>query len=377
MTEPDLRKFRIPLNGTFELTVRCNLHCRMCMFRHPDEENADILAREKTADEWIDMARQAADAGTLNLLITGGEPLFLSAFPKVWEGICRIGFQTELYTNATLVTPEIMALFGKYPPNRIGVSLYGASEESYQKVTGSGAAYQRAIEGIRQLGTLPSLLDFRTTIIRDNLQDMDAMEEWVRENFGADRVLTHTKLVMKPVRGAVSEAEACRLGPEDNAKLYFRRHFRLAERAMGPEHFDAEKIRFLRKKKTPQAGATKRLTLFGCDAGMQGYAITWDGKMLGCQVLSAFHTEPFREGFQRAWDRYPEVTSAVKYDEECLECAQKGLCLSCPATRWAETGNPGGKPPYVCDNVTEMAKRLVIQEGENDEEELYKPECPF
>lgn len=48
---------RIPVNGTFELTVRCNLHCKMCLFRHADSENARLLAEEMTADEWIDMAR--------------------------------------------------------------------------------------------------------------------------------------------------------------------------------------------------------------------------------------------------------------------------------------------------------------------------------
>lgn len=37
---------RIPVNGTFELTVRCNLHCKMCLFRHADSENARLLAEE-------------------------------------------------------------------------------------------------------------------------------------------------------------------------------------------------------------------------------------------------------------------------------------------------------------------------------------------
>ena len=49
---------RNPTNGTFELTVRCNLHCKMCLFRHADSENAALRASELTAAEWIDLARE-------------------------------------------------------------------------------------------------------------------------------------------------------------------------------------------------------------------------------------------------------------------------------------------------------------------------------
>ena len=94
---------RNPTNGTFELTVRCNLHCKMCLFRHADSENAALRTSELTAAEWIDLARQAAEAGTLGLLITGGEPMLRPDFCEIWEGVYRQGFVMELYTNATLV----------------------------------------------------------------------------------------------------------------------------------------------------------------------------------------------------------------------------------------------------------------------------------
>ena len=53
---------RMPLDATFELTVRCNLKCKMCLFRHDDSENKQIMMKEKTVKEWIDMARQVAYA---------------------------------------------------------------------------------------------------------------------------------------------------------------------------------------------------------------------------------------------------------------------------------------------------------------------------
>ena len=121
---------RIPKNGTFELTVRFNLHCKMCLFRHDDKENPELMAKELTAEQWIDMARQAAEAGTMSLLITGGEPMLRPDFCEIWEGIYKQGFVMELYTNATLVSEQVIETLRKFPPHIIGVTIYGASPET-------------------------------------------------------------------------------------------------------------------------------------------------------------------------------------------------------------------------------------------------------
>ena len=58
---------RRPLNGTFELTGRCDLHCKMCLMRVDAPRMEALGLRERTAEEWIDMARQAARLRALNV----------------------------------------------------------------------------------------------------------------------------------------------------------------------------------------------------------------------------------------------------------------------------------------------------------------------
>ncbi len=368
---------RTPMNGTFELTVRCNLHCRMCLFRHDDSENQTIISQERTADEWIDMARQVAKAGTVGLLITGGEPMFRKDFEQIWEGIYRIGFQIQLYTNATLVTPEILALLRKYPPHRIGISIYGASESTYEKVCGNGDAYRLAMEGISRLSTLPSILDFRTTIIKDNLDDIDEMEEWVRQNSSEDHMITHTNMVIKPVRGGCSDALSCRLDPEENIQLLLNRHIRLIEKTIGHERFDSQRIRLSVRKNASSSVGASNISLFGCDAGMRAYAISWDGKMLGCQVMGVCYTEPYLTGFQTAWEKFPEKVTQRIIDVQCLECEIQGFCLSCCAMRYAETGNPVGRSEYACNNTKRLAKFMNVERENNNEKTIPEPICPL
>ena len=64
---------RIPVSGTFELTPRCNFHCKMCYVQMtPEEEQA--VGCELTTQEWLDIAQKAVNGGMIYLLLTGGEP---------------------------------------------------------------------------------------------------------------------------------------------------------------------------------------------------------------------------------------------------------------------------------------------------------------
>ena len=68
----------VPLSGTFELTPRCNLDCRMC-YIHRRENDAAALRGEASAAEWLALAEECCREGTLLLLLTGGEPLLRPA----------------------------------------------------------------------------------------------------------------------------------------------------------------------------------------------------------------------------------------------------------------------------------------------------------
>ena len=66
-----------------------------------------------------------------------------------------MGLLVSVFTNATLVTAEHAALFKKYPPRDIEVTVYGASQETYERVTrraGSFSAFQRGLDRLLEAG---------------------------------------------------------------------------------------------------------------------------------------------------------------------------------------------------------------------------------
>ncbi len=357
---------RNPQVGTFELTIRCNLHCKMCLFRHDDSENAEITAKELTAAQWIDMARQVADAGTFKLLVTGGEPMLRPDFCEIWEGIYKQGFVITLYTNATLVTPKIMETLRKYPPHRIGVTIYGASPETYERVTGSAAAFDKALAGIKQLKTLPSKMEYRTTIINDNYDDLVAMEDLV-STFDPNATLINTDLVIKAVRGACADVETCRLEPGKYFEMSLDRAVRSVKKRAG-NRFDQGILSIKKRERINGSSAEKsNPTLFGCDAGMHSYTISWEGKLLGCQLLGCF-ARATNGDFSSAWDAFPNGIDFPLTIKKCSQCSLHDECYQCAAYRYAETGSLSDVSEYICANTKaniEIATQIL--DGENRE----------
>jgi len=115
---------------TLEITPRCNLNCRHCYINlpagDPDARNAEL-----TPAEIGDLAQQAVDLGAVWCLISGGEALLRPDFLEIYRILKQKGLLVSVFTNATLIREEHIALFKKYPPRDIEVTIYGSNPEDY------------------------------------------------------------------------------------------------------------------------------------------------------------------------------------------------------------------------------------------------------
>lgn len=318
----------------------------MCLVRVDGRHLSESGQRELTAEEWIHLAETVCEAGTLNLLLTGGEVMLRPDFCEIYEAIAKMGFMTTLYTNATLLTPQILSLLRRYPPHKIGVTMYGASNETYQALCGCRDGYDRFIHGVRELMTLPSLLDIRTTIVKANAMDLPAMQAYAKELFGAPERLHISRFVCKAVRGGVCRPEEVRLSPEENIAS-IEKHLLDLNQQFSED--DVLQRFFSPRKMRAVTNVTEGGYLFeACHAGLDSYMINWAGKMYACELLDRGFTEPLREGFEEAWNRLPEVYPPAHTIEKCKDCKFSVTCETCPANRLAETGDWFGIPEYAC-----------------------------
>ena len=331
---------RQPAYGTFELTNRCNLICNMCYVRHPAGDKV-IRQKELTSFEWLEIARQAKDNGMVFLLLTGGEIFLRRDFFEIYEPLTRFGFIITLFTNSTLITDDIADRLAQIPPTCIETTLYGATNITYEKVTGIPGSYSRCCVGIESLikrGIKPSL---KATITQQNIHELDAMREMSKVwglPFKAGWILTG-----RPDGGA-SDVVACRLSACDCVELE-------TSNKASPSQWDKMTLR-----KPPSDNNN-----FNCVAGKSAFYINPFGEMGVCLDLPLPAARPLNIGFIKAWEEIQKIVdSASLLSKTCYECSARGYCQRCPAWSYIENKTLNEPVSYLCEISHARKKRYEI-----------------
>ena len=329
-------KAGVPASGTFELTPRCNLGCRMCYVRMTPEEMAPI-GRERTAAEWLALAKEAKEAGMVFLLLTGGEPTLRDDFIEIYEGLARVGLSISINTNGTLFDDKLKEAFHRCPPAQVNITLYGTSEEDYLEQCGNVNAYEKVMDAIQWLQEENILLHLNATMTPSNIDRWLEFEEFARSR---NLELRMTTYCFPPVRrGECKEFE--RLTPEKAGELS----------VLDTLYRDGQQVIDRRKANLTQQLSSCKLDIgdpMQCMAGRSQFWINWDGSMVSCGMLDKPSANPFELGFTKAWEKIKTETEKIRLCPECAGCPDKKTCMNCAAVTYTETGKFDGKPEYMC-----------------------------
>jgi uncharacterized Fe-S cluster-containing radical SAM superfamily protein len=167
--------------ASWEINLGCNWECKHCYLG--DKAFSGLCWEQKQQ-----LLQTMRDAGVLYLQITGGEATIDPMFEDAYRYAYSLGMVLTISTNGSrLWVPSLLDMFHSHPPHRVVVSVYGASEESWDSLTrrrGAWKAFQRGIAGAREAG-LP--LRFNIVVTRDSAHEVDAMinmaKEWGVEHY--------------------------------------------------------------------------------------------------------------------------------------------------------------------------------------------------
>ncbi len=310
--------------ATFELTAFCTLKCPMCFVRI-DKQTADVLGgRLRTAQEWIDMARQFRDQGGLFLLLTGGEAMMRPDFPEIYEEISKMGLLVSLFTNGTTVDDKMLELLRRRPPAMMGLTLYGASEETYRKFSDRDGNFQRALDGLDRLLTIPNLaLDVRFVVCSENYKDTKAVCELVAKR---NKLVNFDYGSCAPVRGACANTRKLRLNKAQEAEVN-----EILSEFTAPIQAELERRNNLAKdkkenvevdlmaKESSNIYAPKKIGL-NCLGGKNNVYIAWDGRMYPCDMSEFPYAFPFEQGFKSAAFDIREGVDHLVMPDKCMTC---------------------------------------------------------
>ena len=214
---------RIPLTANFELTPICNMNCEMCYIRLSSEEQVRIQSL-RTISEWIALAKKLKQLGTLFILLTGGEPLTYPGFLELYQELKKMGFIITINTNGTLFTEEIVNVLEQDMPRRVNITIYGANNNTYLKVTGNKNGYDQTIRGIQLLRERNIPIKLNGSMVRANAEDTPLILEL------ADTlhipVEYNTYMFPCSYRKNLLFPENVRLSPDEAARwdIYIKKH---------------------------------------------------------------------------------------------------------------------------------------------------------
>ena len=208
----------LPIRGIFELSPVCNLDCKMCYVRMSEKE-ARLNGGLKTADEWLEMARKMKEAGTLFLLLTGGEVFLYKDFKYLYTELTKMGFVISINTNGTLINEEILEWLAKIPPRYVSVTLYGSSDETYKRLCNDSKGYSKVTKAIDMMLEKNITVKVTATITPYNKDDIYGIHQFTKNRDLRCDFVTYT---FPPTRKCNQVKYDERLSPKEAAKEFIK-----------------------------------------------------------------------------------------------------------------------------------------------------------
>ncbi|MFC1948179.1 radical SAM protein [Chloroflexota bacterium] len=327
---------RFPYMGTIEITPKCNLRCVHCYISQVNFGESIL-----TYEEWCKIFDEIAEENCLWLLITGGEPLLRPDFIDIYTYMKKRGFLISLFTNGTLITEEIADYFYEWRPKMVEISLYGATKQTYEKVTGVPGSFNRCIEGINLLLERKIPLHLKTVAITANIEEIKSIKEYADDlgvPFRFDpHILPRLDHGVEPTRFRLTPKQVVELEQE------------FPERISDLQEFcDTHVRQYLGD------------SLFICGASGNSFFIDPFGKLSPCLLTRNYYYDLRQIGFKEGWQNSIREISNLKATEfnECRNCRLISVCGCCPGWAELETGDPNGKSEWLCE-VTHMKMSLV------------------
>lgn len=342
-------KMNVPLSGTFELTPTCNMKCKMCYVTKSKKE-VDDLGGLKTAEHWIQLGEVVRDAGTLFILITGGEPFVYPEIKKVLTGLSDLGLVVSVNTNGTLINEEVISWLKNVPPVKFNITLYGSSNEVYEKLCGNPQGFDQASRAIDLLLENGFHVGINISLTPENKDDYSNLIDFARNRNIPYKIASYMFPALRKDEAQIGDNH--RLPPEIAAKysaLINKYEFGEEEYRNSVLHLHQIPNLTDTVDECLEATSSDNGVPIRCRAGRASYWITWQGDLTMCGMIP-FKNNPnvFNIDFSKAWEALVNRVSKIRLPGKCQECSLVEWCKPCAAIVYNETGSFSKVPEYRC-----------------------------
>ena len=311
----------------FELTDKCNLHCRHCGSGCTEKNHAFLPYAE--IEKILHSVAEHYEPRSIMICLTGGEPLLYLELYKVIAKARSLGFPIGITTNGTLIDEKAARCLAQADMNTVAVSLDGLKSE-HEALRLSDGCFEKAVAGISALqrsGFFPQVI---TVVHRNNLSSLDALYQYLLR-LGVD---SWRLVSIDPIGRANVNRELLLNGGELKQLFAYIRSKRFddnnpMEVTYGCSHFAS--LTFEREI---------RDFYFQCGAGTMVASVTAHGNIRACLDIERrpdlIQGNIYRDDFIDVWgNRFQAFrTDRTEKSEICRDCQWKSICLGDSAHTW-------------------------------------------
>lgn len=239
----------------------------------------------------------------------------------------------------------------------MNITLYGASEATYEKLCRSGSAFERAYRAVAMLTEAGVPVKINYSVTPYNIGDLDAVERFANER---NLPLQAATYMFPPVRAdenskispcKIGECETCeRFTPEESAAARWAHELRTLDPAIIEKRAEAVALNTDIPPAETECGdiPTERIR---CRAGAAAFWITYNGQLRPCGMMCEPSASLKERGFSAAWNDIRAMRENIMVPAKCTACRFRNICEACPAVCFAENGRFDAEPTFMCKKM--------------------------
>ncbi len=316
----------IPKSIVLEVTYRCNLHCIHCGLTPQLNKNTQA---ELTFSEVTRLLDQIFSFGIMSVTFTGGETLCRPDILDIMDYATERGLFWGFKTNGTLLTEAIAGRLTRAGITSVHVSLYGATEETHERITRVHGSFKKTINGIRILKNYDIPVAVHNSVMKYNCQEVAKLRELTKQ-LG---VMYRIDPTIFPMLGEPGSADCIRM--DDQQLLQFLRASIFKDNKV-----DLDNI-----------GKTDLEKHLLCSAARTHYAVSPEGDVYPCAVWRQPLGNLKQQSFSDIWHGdAARMIREIKVDDlsGCKNCELLRYCSRCPGLVYLENSDISGPSPESC-----------------------------
>lgn len=323
-------KERKPFSVLFELTSNCNMNCIHCYLQNCHEK--EYLSYNDIV-EIIDIL---FDQGIIFLTFTGGEIFTRKDFIDIYLYAKRKGFLVELFTNASLITDEVISVLREYPPLLVDVSLYGDDEATYYEITRIKGAFDKVVSNCEKMVKAGIRVSLKSPILSLTVDKIDKMKDIANE-IGVPFVFSFD---IAPTIDKSNQPKIYQVDLKTCLRYEFQNYF---------EQIDNGERKLGELDKNSITNLEKCEFVYACNVAQNSFVIDYMGNMLPCMKLRHEGEKLLGSSFDAIWSKFEKYSNIKACDTyKCKKCESRYFCDICPAEMDLMFGDAQVRPAEVC-----------------------------